>query len=334
MYVKQRFLAVAMAGLTGVAVHVAAQGAQPQAPPAAQAPQPPAGGPPPGGGQPPQTPPPAGRGGRGQGGGRGAATFPAQQRELAAPEVIARGKALFVPNCSSCHGVDLRGGVTGGPNLLRSLVVLSDQHGELILPIVRGARAERGMPALPLPDDDVVAIAEYIHSVLAAARPQGAPPESEAPLPDALVGDATAGQTYFAAKCASCHSPTGDLAGIGTRLPEAKALQNYWVIGGNSGGRGGRGAAPADGPGRSGERRTVTATVTLPTGEKVQGRLVRLDNFFVTLALNDGRLRTFRREGAIPKIDVNDPLAFHKELPALLTDKDMHDVTAYLATLK
>lgn len=331
MYVKQRFLAVAMAGLTGVAAHVAAQ---PQAPPAAQAPQPPAGGQPPGGGQPPQTPPPTGRGGRGQGGGRGVATFPAQQRELAAPEVIARGKALFVPNCSSCHGVDLRGGVTGGPNLLRSLVVLSDQHGELILPIVRGARAERGMPALPLPDDDVVAIAEYIHSVLAAARPQGAPPESEAPMPDALVGDATAGQTYFAAKCTSCHSPTGDLAGIGTRLPEAKALQNYWVIGGNSIGRGGRGAAPADGPGTSGERRTVTATVTLPTGEKVQGRLVRLDNFFVTLALNDGRLRTFRREGAIPKIDVNDPLAFHKELPALLTDKDMHDVTAYLATLK
>jgi cytochrome c oxidase cbb3-type subunit III len=330
MYVKQRFLAVAMAGLTGVAAHVAAQGAQPQAPPAAQAPQPPAGGQPPGGGQ----APPAGRGGRGQGGGRGAATFPAQQRELAAPEVIARGKALFVPNCSSCHGVDLRGGVTGGPNLLRSLVVLSDQHGELILPIVRGARAERGMPALPLPDDDVVAIAEYIHSVLAAARPQGAPPESEAPMPDALVGDATAGQTYFAAKCASCHSPTGDLAGIGTRLPEAKALQNFWVIGGSSGGRGGRGAAPAEGPGRSGDRRTVTATITLPTGEKVQGRLMRLDNFFVTVALNDGRLRTFRREGAIPKIDVNDPLAFHKELPALLTDKDMHDVTAYLATLK
>jgi cytochrome c oxidase cbb3-type subunit 3 len=262
------------------------------------------------------------------------ATFPAQQRQLAAPEVIARGKALFIPNCSSCHGVDLRGGVTGGPNLLRSQVVLTDQHGELILPIVHGARAERGMPALPLPDDDVVAIAEYIHSVLASARPQGAPPESEAPPPNALVGDATAGATYFASKCASCHSPTGDLAGIGTRLSEAKALQNYWVVGGGGGGgRGGRGAGPANGNANA-DRRTVTATVTLPTGEKVQGRLVRLDNFFVTVAVEDGRLRTFRRDGALPKIDVKDPLAFHKELPAILTDKDMHDVTAYLATLK
>jgi cytochrome c oxidase cbb3-type subunit III len=328
MDVKQRFLAVALAGLTGVAAHVAAQGAPPQTPPAGA----PAGA--------PQTPAPAGRGGRGQGGGRGAATFPAQQRALADPEVIARGKALFLPNCSSCHGVDLRGGVTGGPNLLRSPVVLTDQHGELILPIVHGARAERGMPALPLPDDDVVAIAEYIHkyihSVLAAARPQGAPPESEAPPPNALVGDASAGQVYFAAKCSGCHSPTGDLAGIGTRLDEAKALQNYWVVGGGGGGgRGGRGGGASAAPGgQAADRRTVTATVTLPTGEKVQGRLARLDNFFVTLGLEDGRLRTFRRDGDTPKIDVKDPLAFHKELPAILTDKDMHDVTAYLATLK
>lgn len=326
MDVKQRFLAVALAGLTGVAAHVAAQGTPPQNPPAG----PPAGA--------PQTPAPAGRGGRQ--GGRGVATFPAQQRELADPAVIARGKDLFIPNCSSCHGVDLRGGVTGGPNLLRSPVVLTDQHGELILPIVHGARAERGMPALPLPDEDVIAIAEYIHSVLASARPQGAPPEGEAPPPNALVGDATAGQTYFAAKCSSCHSPTGDLAGIGTRLPEAKALQNYWVVGGGGGGRGGAGrggrgggGAPAAG-GQAADRRTVTATVTLPGGEKVQGRLARLDNFFVSLVLDDGRLRTFRRNGDSPKIEVKDPLAFHKELPAILTDKDMHDVTAYLATLQ
>lgn len=323
MDVKQRFLAVALAGLTGVAAHVAAQGAPTQTPPAG----PPAGA--------PQTPAPAGRGGRGQGG-RGAATFPAQQRALADPEVIARGKALFLPNCSSCHGIDLRGGVTGGPNLLRSPVVLMDQHGELILPIVHGARAERGMPALPLPDADVTAIAEYIHSVLAAARPQGAPPESETPPPNALVGDASAGQVYFAAKCSSCHSPTGDLASIGTRLAEAKALQNYWVVGGGGGGRGGRGrgGAPPSSGAQTSDRRTVTATVTLPTGEKVQGRLARLDNFFVSLVLEDGRLRTFRRNGESPKIDIDDPLAFHKELPAILTDKDMHDVTAYLATLK
>ena len=188
MAMTKGFLAAALAGLTVVAAHVAAQGAPPQAPPAGA----PAG--------PPQTPAPAGRGGRGQGGGRGVATFPAQQRPLGDSELIARGKPLFLANCSACHGIDLRGGVTGGPNLLRSQVVLMDQQGELILPIVRGARAERGMPALPLPDADVNAISEYIHSVLATARGQGAPPESEVPLPDALVGDAKAGDVYFAAK--------------------------------------------------------------------------------------------------------------------------------------
>ncbi len=325
MDVKKGFLATALAGLTIVAGHVAAQGVPPQAPLA---------------GPPAVEPAPGGRGGRGQGE-RGMATFPAQQRPPGDPELIARGKPLFVANCSACHGIDLRGGVTGGPNLLRSQVVLMDQHGELILPIVHGSRAERGMPPLPLPDADVTAIAEYIHSVVATARGQGAPPESDAPAPNALVGDAKAGEVYFAAKCSSCHTPAGDLAGIATKVPEAKMLQNWWVVGGGGGGggrggggrgRGGRGAAPGDVP--PSDRRTVTATVTLPTGEKVQGRLARLDNFLVTLLLDDGSFRTFRRDGDRPKIDVKDPLEAHKTLPATLTDKDMHDVTAYLATLK
>jgi cytochrome c oxidase cbb3-type subunit III len=315
MDMTKAFLAAALAGFTVVAGHVAAQGTPPQAPPAGA----------------PQTPAPTGRGGRGQGGGRGAATFPAQQRPPGDPELIARGKPLFVTNCSACHGIDLRGGVTGGPNLLRSEIVLMDQHGELILPIVRGARAERGMPALPMPDADVFAIAEYIHSVLATARGQGAPPESDAPLPNALVGDAKSGEVYFAAKCTSCHSPTGDLAGIGSRITEAKALQNHWVVGGGGGGRGGRGAASGTAPS---DRRRVTAIVTLPNGEKVQGQLARLDNFLATLLLDDGRFRTFRRDGDSPKIEVKDPLEAHKTLPGILTDKDMHDVTAYLATLK
>jgi cytochrome c oxidase cbb3-type subunit 3 len=320
MHMTKGLLAMSLAGFTIVAAHVAAQGTPPQTPPAQQPPA-----------DAPQQPAPGGgRGGRGQAG-RGMATFPAQQRPPGDPEVIARGKPIFITNCSSCHGADLRGGVTGGPNLLRSGVVLMDQHGELILPIVRGARAERGMPPLPqLTDDDVKAVAEYIHSIVATSRNQGAPPESDTPPPNALVGDAKAGEVFFAAKCSSCHSPTGDLAGIATKVDEAKALQNYWVVGGGGGGRGGRGGQAAE----TSDRRTVTATVTLANGEKVTGQLARLDNFFVTLLLDDGRLRTIRREGALPKVEVKDPLEFHKNLPAMLTDKDMHDVTAYLATLK
>jgi len=257
------------------------------------------------------------------------ATFPAQQRTLAEAAVIERGKGLYTTTCSPCHGADLRGGPTGGPNLLRSQVVLSDQHGELILPIVHGARAERGMPALPLPDQDVVAVAEYIHSVLASAGNQGRPPETSAPPPNPIVGDAAAGEKYFAAKCSSCHSATGDLQGLGSRLPEGKALQNAWVSG-SSGGRRGRGGPPDPGA----DSRAVTATITLPSGERFEGPVVRIDNFLITIREADGSQRTFRRNGSVPKVSLKDPLDGHKALLPALTDKDMHDVTAYLAGLK
>jgi cytochrome c oxidase cbb3-type subunit 3 len=310
MHFRNGLLAAAFVGYIIAVAHVSAQGTT-QTPP---------------GGAPQRGQPAPGGRGQGRGGeGRGAATFPAQQRPPGDPVLIERGKALYTINCSACHGPDLRGGATGGPNLLRSAVVLNDQSGELILPIVRGARAERGMPPLPLGDDDVKAVAEFIHSIVATARNQGAPPATEAPPPNALVGNAAAGETYFNAKCSSCHQASGDLQGISSRFPEAKALQNAWVAGG--GGRGGgRAATPS--------RRTVTVTVTQPSGEKAQGRLVRIDNFIVTLEESDGSIRSFRRDGERPKVEINDPMAGHRTLLLALTDKDMHDVTAYLATLK
>lgn len=267
--------------------------------------------------------------GRGGGRGQGPGTFPAQQRPPGDPATIDRGRALYSVNCTSCHGVDLRGGQLNGPNLLRSQVMLNDQEGELLLPIVRGARAEKGMPPLPLQPDDVKAVAVYIHSVLASAQRQGSPPAGPEPVLNVLVGDAAAGETYFAAKCASCHSTTGNLAGIGTRFPDAKALQNFWVSGGRAGGRGGfRGAGPPN------NARAVTATIAFPTGEKLEGRVVRYDDFLITLALEDGSLRTVRRDGDKPKVEIRDPLAPHRELLATYTDKDIHDVTAYLVTVK
>ena len=126
--------------------------------------------------------------GRGQGadgrqGGRGP-NFAQQQRPLADPAVIDRGRALYGVNCTACHGVDLRGGDQGGPNLLRSAVVLTDQKGENFLAVVRsGQQGPTGtMPAFQLPDGDVVAIAEYVHSVLARAGRQGRPPEADSPF--------------------------------------------------------------------------------------------------------------------------------------------------------
>jgi cytochrome c oxidase cbb3-type subunit 3 len=249
----------------------------------------------------------------------GAATYPAQQRQLADAAVIARGKTIYSINCTACHGVDARGGDQGGPNLLRSAVVLNDQHGELIMPIVHGERATRGMPPLNMEAADVTAVAEFLHSVAAAGRPRG-----NAPL-NVLVGNPTAGQTAFAARCASCHSPTGDLKGLGTRNPDPTALQNLWIAGGTGGGRGSVG---------NGSSKPTTVTVTLPSGQKVDGRLARIDDFVVSLVDAENATRTFVRDGDRPKVEVHNPLEAHLQFLSKYTDDEIHNLTAYLVTIK
>jgi cytochrome c oxidase cbb3-type subunit 3 len=142
-----------------------------------------------------------------------------------------------------------------------------------------------------------------------------------------LVGNASEGKAYFATKCSGCHSATGDLSKIAERIPDAKRLQNAWVAGGVRGEEN-ESAGPAS------DRRTVTAVVTLPSGESIEGKLVRIDDFLLTLQLADGLQRTFRRSGDIPKVVIRDPLKVHRDLLAQYSDRDIHDVTAYLVTLK
>src|SRR5216110_2513962 len=91
-------------------------------------------------------------------GGNSTTSFPAQQRPPGDPLLIARGNTLYGIQCRSCHGGDLRGGEQGGPNLLRSQLVLNDQAGELIQPVVEEGRRNPGrpvMPSLSLSADDV-----------------------------------------------------------------------------------------------------------------------------------------------------------------------------------
>ncbi len=250
------------------------------------------------------------------------------QRPPGDPAQIARGKTLYGVSCTGCHGADLRGGDMGGPNLLRSPVALSDQNGELIIPIIQGGRVSGGMPAIPMNPSDELAVAAYIRSIVATIGSQGRPPSIGKPVTSVLVGDAAAGQAYFAAKCAGCHSATGDLQGIATKFSDPKALQNAWVAGGL---RNRWGPPPPD---TQDTRRIATVTVTLPSGESVEGRLVRIDDFFVSIGLPDGTVRTVRREGDVPKVEVRDPMQAHRDLLTVYTDKDIHDVTAYLDTLK
>src|SRR4029079_4982980 len=165
-----------------------------------------------------------------------------------------------------------------------------------ILPVVHGGRQNPGMPPMPpfpqIPDDDVKAIAEHIHRVALTQRGQGNPPPSaEAVVLNIVVGDPAAGKQYFAAKCASCHSETGDLQGVASRYADPVQLQNAWVSGG-AGGRGGRGRG---GAAAAPNRRQTTATVTTPAGQKGEGRLDRIDDFIVTITPADGVPRSFTR---------------------------------------
>jgi cytochrome c oxidase cbb3-type subunit III len=255
--------------------------------------------------------------------------FPAHQRPPASAEVLERGKAQYAGLCSACHGADARGGQLGGPNLLRSQLVLDDKDGELIIPVVQNGRpGPPPMPPLPVPVEETKAIAAWLHSLQAQGTNQGGPPPGPETELNILVGDAQAGEAFFAKQCASCHSTTGDLQAIATRVPSPMALQNLWVSGGVASGRGPGRRSPNSGP------KPVTATITLASGEKVSGRLLRLDDFLATIGLEDGTTRTIRRAGNVPRIEVQDPLTKHRELLGVLTNANMHDVTAFLSTLK
>src|SRR6185503_16971597 len=129
----------------------------------------------------------------------------------------------------------------------------------------------------------------------------------------------------FQKLCSSCHSVTGDLKAVGTKYSDPKTLQNTWVSGGGGGGRGRGGGGGMQG------------TVTLANGQKVEGRLVRHDDFLVVVQLADGTRKSFAIENGEPKVEVKDPQEAHKKMLLQLDDpdnKNMHDITAYLATIK
>lgn len=254
------------------------------------------------------------------------------------PAMVARGKTLYGINCQACHGSDLRGGDIGGPNLLRSSVAMTDKHGENIVPIIQGGRQAQGMPKIGISIEDSDAVAAYVRSVIGTIGGQGTPPGVAKEL-NIVVGDAAKGQVYFAAHCASCHAAEGDLRGVGTRYGSPRQMQSAWINGAPVRQEGGAPARPMDAAAASKPVETApavkpSATVTTADGQQVSGTLVRVDDFVVTLVLADGTRRSFRREGDVPKVETQDPAHAHRAMLPRYTDADIHDVTAYLVTLK
>jgi cytochrome c oxidase cbb3-type subunit III len=174
------------------------------------------------------------------------------------------------------------------------------------------------MPKFQLTPDQVGDVAAFLHSFSVGSR--SIPTEV-----NILVGDPKKGEAYVTAKCRSCHTVDA-LRSFALKLDDPKWLQQMWLMPGSGAGRGG-GTVPLPAP-------PVRATVTLPSGEKVEGTVQRIDDFVVSLALDDGTRRTFRTWGTNIRVDLHDPLKPHKALLPVYSDADIHNVTAYLSSLR
>lgn len=235
------------------------------------------------------------------------------------PTSVERGKGIFVSACGFCHGSNATGGEKG-PDLLRSVLVLDDENGKTIGPVILRGRPDKGMPRFPFTAQQIADIANFLHSSI-----KNAIDRDNYKILNIVTGDPKAGEAYFngAGHCASCHSVTGDLKGIGAKYEpvtlQGKFLQpNYsWT----------EGTPPH-------EVSAMSVTVTLPSGESFTGTPVNLDDFNVALREPDGSYHSFKREKDVPRVELHNRLGAHLEMLSHYTDADIHNLTAYLVTLK
>jgi cytochrome c oxidase cbb3-type subunit 3 len=226
-------------------------------------------------------------------------------------KVAAEGAKLFGPTCGFCHGANARGGV--GPDLLRSSVVLDDNQGEGLGPVIRKGFPDKGMPAFPaLTNDQVGQIAEFLHEQVYLAANRGT-----YQIQNIVTGDPRAGEAYFKGegKCTTCHSPSGDLAHIASKLKPLD-VQNALLY-----------------PASVGTHPPPLVTVTLKDGTSTTGTLKYLDDFYVSLDDSSGNLHSIELNQGV-KVNVEDKLVFHRKMLERYTDAQVHDLTAYLVTLK
>jgi cytochrome c oxidase cbb3-type subunit III len=239
------------------------------------------------------------------------------------PAAADRGRGLYAAECVTCHGPSARGTATA-PSLIRSIVVLNDRLGTLLGPFLKkGHQMQSGKPSAGLTDAQVLDLTNFLRQRINDTL-RGS---DVFDVKDILTGEAKAGEAFFTGegRCTTCHSTTGDLAGIASRIPAPVDVQQRMLF---PTGRGGRGTA-ANAPRRS----AITVTVTPSSGAALSGVLVEEDDFFITLRDTSGAVRVVRK-GPGMKIATVDPLKEHHELLDRITDKNIHDLVAYLETLK
>jgi cytochrome c oxidase cbb3-type subunit III len=240
---------------------------------------------------------------------------------------VARGRELHVAQCGFCHGISARGGA-GGPDLTRSAMVQEDEGGKQLGAFLKVGRPDRGMPAFEHSEQETADLAAFLHSEIFLAANRG-----YYKVLDILTGDPRAGEAFFngPGKCTSCHSASGDLKGIGAKYEEATTLQVRMLNPRQGRPRGSNGPPPPPYLNPN----ALKATVTLSSGEKVTGTLVRLTDFDVIVydpATQE--MRSWLRQNDIPRVVITDPLQAHVDMWKRWTDEDMHNVTVYLASLK
>lgn len=224
------------------------------------------------------------------------------------PAAAERGKGLYAANCSFCHG-STGMGTEQAPAMVRNFLVSQDRNGELIGQVLKEGRPSLGMPAFasfqPAEVSDIVAFLRFLNS---QGRGGGLP---ETAL---LVGDAKAGEAYFngTGKCNTCHSPTGDLKGVGSKYTPLPLTIAFLT--------------PA-------ATKPVTVKVTPPSGPAITGVLEYIDEFVVSLLDSNGEHRSWSRD-TVKAVDVMDPLAPHRAQLIKYTDPDIRNLLAYLVTLK
>jgi cytochrome c oxidase cbb3-type subunit 3 len=226
------------------------------------------------------------------------------------PDLIRSGRELFRQDCSFCHGRDAGAGETG-PDLTRSKLVAEDVDGDKIGVVVRSGRPDKGMPPFDRSDQQIASLMAFIHTqqYMALMRTGG---RKGVDASDLQTGNSEAGKRYFngAGGCSTCHSPTGDLAGVASRFSGLE-LEEQMLY-------------PMHAKSK--------ISVTLASGQTIAGTLAYRDEFTVGLVDSTGTYQSWRTSDVRYKIDA--PANAHVELFSKYTDDDIHNLMAYLQTLR